>query len=192
MALNELSAMRDELIVAQERSLTGEIGWIDALLAMLNGRQEQMENRLDQLATAMEEPVHTMVVSEVGGAPVVDGNSTVVEFLEAQIVAIRNHKNTLYAERVEDANKVQLRILLELVEQMMGEVMNIEGGSGACYDYEECFRRTRHTVPEGVIRDGKMVQFDNDLVIRYLDNFVVEDHGYTVHFKAGVEVKVEG
>ena len=193
MAFNELPSMRDELIVAQERLLTGEIGRIDALLSTLNGQQDQMENRLDQLAATMEEPVNTTVVSEVGGEPEVDGSSTEVEFLKAQIVSIRNQKNALYAERAEHANKeVQLRILLELVEQILGEVKEIEGGSGACYDYEEFFRRTRYTVPEGVIQDGMMVRFDNDLVIRYLENILVEDHGYTVRFKAGVEVKVEG
>ena len=43
-----------------------------------------------------------------------------------------------------------------------------------------------------MITDGAMMRFDNDLVIRYLDSIVVEDNGYTVWFKAGVEVKVEG
>ena len=193
MAFNELPGMRDDLIVAQERLLTGEIGRIDALLSILNGQQDQMENRLDQLAAAMEEPVNTTVVSEVGGEPEVDGSSTEVEFLKAQIVSIRNQKNALYAERAEHANKeVQLRILLELVEQMMGEDLTAGEESGACYDYEEFFRRTRYAVPEGVIKDGRMVRFDNDLVIRHLESIVVENHGYTVHFKAGVEVKVEG
>ena len=193
MAFNELPGIRDELIVAQERLLTGEIGRIDALLATLNGQQDQMENRLDQLAAAMEEPVSTTVVSEVGGEVEVDGSYTEVEFLKAQIVSIRNQKNALYAERAEHANKeVQLRILLELVEQMMGEMKEVEEGTGACYDYEEFFRKTRYAVPEGVIKDGKMIRFDNDLVIRYLENIVVEDHGYTVRFKAGMEMKVEG
>ena len=38
MAFNELPSMRDELIVAQERLLTGEIGRIDALLSTLNAQ----------------------------------------------------------------------------------------------------------------------------------------------------------
>ena len=141
----------------------------------------------------MEEPVNTTVVIEVGGEVETDGNSTEVEFLKGQIISIRSQKNALYAEKAEHANKeVQLRILLELVEQMMGESLTAGEESGACYDYEEFFRRTRYAVPEGVITDGAMMRFDNDLVIRYLDSIVVEDNGSTVWFKAGGEVKVEG
>ena len=33
--------------------------------------------------------------------------------------------------------------------------------------------------------------FNNDLVIRYLDQIVVRDDGYEVIFKAGVTVEVE-
>ena len=39
--------------------------------------------------------------------------------------------------------------------------------------------------------NGRMVAFDNSLVIRYLDKVVVEDDGYTVLFKAGIKVKDE-
>ena len=35
-----------------------------------------------------------------------------------------------------------------------------------------------------------MVSFDNGLVIRYLDKILVEDDGYRVLFKAGLEVEV--
>ena len=64
--------------------------------------------------------------------------------------------------------------------------------SGACRDYDEFFRRTRYTVPEGVLdENGRMEAFNNDLVIRYLDRVVVKDDGYEVIFKAGVTVEVE-
>ena len=49
--------------------------------------------------------------------------------LKAQIVSIRNQKNALYAEMAEHVIKeIQLRILLELVEQLLGEVKEIENG----------------------------------------------------------------
>ena len=44
MAFNELPGMRDELIVAQEQLLTGEIWRIDVLLSTLTAQQDQMEN----------------------------------------------------------------------------------------------------------------------------------------------------
>ena len=63
---------------------------------------------------------------------------------------------------------------------------------GSCRDYDDFFSRTRYTVPEGVLdENGRMVGFNNDLVIRYLDRVIVKDDGYEVVFKAGVTVEVE-
>ena len=114
---------------------------------------------------------------------------------------LRRRKDKLYAERAEHANtEVQIRLLLELVDEMAGnslpEWMSREAEAveetGACRDYDDFFRRTRYTVPEGVLtEDGRMEAFNNDLVIRYLDRVVVKDDGYEVIFKAGVTVEVE-
>ena len=42
-------------------------------------------------------------------------------FLRSQIVEIRRRKDALYAERAEQANReVQIRLLLELVDEMAG------------------------------------------------------------------------
>ena len=101
MAFNELPGMRDELIVVQERLLTGGDRTSGCSASHAERAQDQMENRLDQLAAAMEESVNTMVVSEVGGETEVYGSSTEVEFRKAQIVSIRNQKRALYAERAE-------------------------------------------------------------------------------------------
>ena len=76
--------------------------------------------------------MNTTVLSEVGREIEVDGNRTEVEFLKGQIISIRNQKKVLYAERFEHANKeVQLRILLELVEQILGEVKETGDGTEA-------------------------------------------------------------
>lgn len=50
IAFNELADKRDELLAMDERLLNGEIGWIDALLFSMTEQQEQMEDRLDELA----------------------------------------------------------------------------------------------------------------------------------------------
>ena len=39
--------------------------------------------------------------------------------------------------------------------------------------------------------NGRMEDFNNDLVIRYLDRVIVKDDGYEVAFKAGVTVEAE-
>ena len=44
---------------------------------------------------------------------------------------------------------------------------------GACYNYDDFFRWTKHELPEGLILNGRITRFDNDLVIRYLENVTV-------------------
>ena len=66
-----------------------------------------------------------------------------------------------------------------------------ENAEGACRDYDDFFKRTKYTVPGGVLdENGRMERLNNDLVIRYLDKVVVQDDGYEVAFKAGVRVEV--
>lgn len=144
-------------------------------------------------------------MDKVGSTQVITSEMDEAAFLRSQIVEIRRRKDGLYAERAEHANtEVQIRLLLELVDEMVmrsgtaplwmsreAENENAEE-SGACRDYDEFFRRTRYTVPEGVLdENGRMEAFNNDLVIRYLDRVVVKDDGYEVIFKAGVTVEVE-
>ena len=205
MAFNTLPTKREELIVAQERLQTGEIGRIDALLKTIDEQQDRLEERLEVLASQVpedEEPMNTTVVDEVGSTQVITSEMDEVAFLRSQIVEIRRRKDALYAERAEQANReVQIRLLLELVDEMVKnslpewmarEAQPEEEQTGACRDYDDFFKRTRYTVPEGVLtEDGRMESFNNDLVIRYLDRVVVKDDGYKVVFKAGVTVEVE-
>ncbi len=205
MAFNTLPTKREELIVAQERLQTGEIGRIDALLKTIDEQQDRLEERLEMLAAMVpedEEPLNTTVVDELGSGNEVTGEMSEAAFLRSQIVEIRRRKDGLYAERAEHANtEVQIRLLLELVDEMvknslpewMARETQVEGEeTGACRDYDDFFKRTRYTVPEGVLtEDGRMESFNNDLVIRYLDRVVVKDDGYEVVFKAGVTVGFE-
>ena len=206
MAFNELPRRREELVVAQERMITGEIGRIDALLKTIDEQQDRLEERLEVLAEAVpedEEAINTTVVDEVGSERVVTGDMNEVDFLRTRIVELRRRKDALYAERAEHANtEVQIRLLLELVDEMVKDSLpewmtrDVQPGegeeTGACRDYDDFFSRTRYTVPEGVLdENGRMERFNNDLVIRYLDRVVVKDDGYEVVFKAGVRVEVE-
>ncbi|MBQ3702874.1 MAG: TetR family transcriptional regulator [Oscillospiraceae bacterium] len=206
MAFNTLPTKREELVVAQERMLTGEIGRIDALLKTLDGQQDRLEERLEVLAEAVpedEEAINTTVGDEVGSERDITGDMNEVEFLRTRIVELRRRKDALYAERAEHANtEVQIRLLLELVDEMVKDSLpewmqsfeqeGTEADDGACRDYDDFFNRTRYTVPEGVLdENGRMEAFNNDLVIRYLDKVIVKDDGYEVIFKAGVKVQVE-
>ena len=206
MAFNTLPTKREELVVAQERMITGEIGRIDALLKTIDEQQDSLEERLEVLAAAVpkdEEAINTTVVDEVGIERDITGDMNEVEFLRTRIVELRRRKDALYAERAEHANtEVQIRLLLELVDEMVKDSLpewmqsfeqeGTEADDGSCRGYDDFFSRTRYTVPEGVLdENGQMERFNNDLVIRYLDRVVVQDDGYEVAFKAGVKVQVE-
>ena len=134
----------------------------------------------------------------------ITGDMNEVDFLRTRIVELRRRKDALYAERAEHANtEVQIRLLLEMVDDMVmksgtaplwmsreAENENAEE-SGACRDYDDFFKRTRYTVPEGVLdENGRMERFNNDLVIRYLDRVVVQEDVYEVMFKAGVSAEI--
>ena len=169
-AFNELPGRRDELIRLEKRLLTGEIGRIDARLKTMTDQEVKLEERLDQTVAA-------------------GGETGEVDFLKGQIAEIREKKNALYAERAEHANReMQVRMLLELVNEMCGLKRKVVVRSGACRDYDDFFRRTVYQPPKDVIQDGKMIRFDNDLIIRYIDKVIVEDNGCRVVFKAGIEV----
>ncbi|MBR0149221.1 MAG: zinc ribbon domain-containing protein, partial [Lachnospiraceae bacterium] len=123
MAFNELPRRREELVVAQERMITGEIGRIDALLKTIDEQQDRLEERLEVLAAMVpedEEAINTTVVDEVGSTQVITSEMDEAAFLRSQIVEIRRRKDALYAERAEQANReVQIRLLLELVDEMV-------------------------------------------------------------------------
>ena len=69
-------------------------------------------------------------------------------------------------------------------------IKRVNREEAACYDTDEFFRLTRPQYPEGVIEDGKVVGYDNEMAIRYLDRVVVNDDTYEVRFKGGVTITV--
>ena len=60
----------------------------------------------------------------------------------------------------------------------------------ACVDEADFYRRTAYRPAEGVIADGRVVRYDDGLVTRFEEKFVVGSEGLRVVFKAGVEIEV--
>ena len=52
------------------------------------------------------------------------------------------------------------------------------------------FHVRANTYPESVVSDGRVVGYDNEMVIRYLDRVIVNDQDYEVRFKGGITVTV--
>ena len=102
-------------------------------------------------------------------------------------------------ERAEIASRaMRMRSLLELAELAAGRRGGAAGGGDgaaaptepgpACTDPEDFFHRTRYVPEPGVLRDGKVVSFCDDMVVRYLDHITILPHACEVHLKCGLAV----
>lgn len=176
-AFNQLPGERDHIVVMAHELAVSELGRIDALLTRERGQAERLQGRFDEVGASerMESP-------EAG-------------FLHAELAETQDRINALYAERAECANKaVKAQLLLELVNQMTGVTGAEEAlaePDPACYDYEDFFLRTRKPLPRHTFSaSGKMVAFNNDFVIRYVDHIVVHEDVYEVHFKPSLVITV--
>ena len=69
-------------------------------------------------------------------------------------------------------------------------IKKVEREPGACYDADEFFRLTRPRYPDTVISDGRVIGFDNEMVIRYLDRVIVNDLDYEVRLKGSISITV--
>ena len=101
---------------------------------------------------------------------------------------------------------LDLRALQELAEEIAGkqknaelhevrgcpaERVNGEDPPAACFDYEDFYQRTRLHLPDEMFgKNGQLRQFDDALIIRYLDKVIVSDETLAVTFKAGLIIKV--
>ena len=172
-AFNKLPEYREALIRKQAEIQMGELKRIDCLMEQSKEAEARLEERKVQLDA--------------------EGNAEEVGFLEMEITRCRYERNQMILERAEYASQeLQIRFLLELLDEMQLDPDEREEPElhGACFDYDDFFRWTKHPVPDGLILNGQITRFDNDLVIRYLENVTVLDDGFEVKFKAGITVKV--
>lgn len=113
--------------------------------------------------------------------------------LRTNLVNLSEKGETVALERAELQNReMQLRMLSELAEQLeSGQPPELPPETdSACREAEDFFRRTRTPLPEGVLGvGGGMVRFDDAAVVLFLDRVTVEDEGFRVVLKGGVEVR---
>ena len=188
-AFNQLPGERDRIVALARGSAVGELARIDALLEREREQTQALRRRLEETGASGG------VASSGPETEVAGSAASETEFLRSQLDGAKSRKDALYVERAEWANKaVKARILLELVDQMTG-MARTEGGpvedDPACHDYEDFFLRTRVPLPRHTFNTaGRMVAFNNDFVIRYVDRIVVHDETYEVHFKPCLVVVV--
>ena len=195
-AFNRLPGMRNEVELELTRLREGELRRIDALIEA----SQEAEARMEEQLTALEKA----------------GGDTGV--LQRQMAEEHSRRDGLILERATHADReLHLRLLMELIEileesaapsaslsdngQIGGSpviggiggrvvVKRVDKEPGACYDVDEFFRLTRPRYPEDVIGEGRVIGYDNEMAIRYLDKVIVNDQDYEVRFKGGITVTV--
>ena len=74
----------------------------------------------------------------------------------------------------------------------MGHSEASEDYDASCSDYDEFFRRTHVDLADGMLdMMGRLVRFDDAMVLKYIDHLTVTDDGFDVIFKAGLAIHVK-
>ena len=199
-AFNHLPSMRGDIMVELTRLRDGELRRIDALIEA----SQEAEARMEEQLTAIEEAGGDTGLLERQMAE--EHNRRDGLILERAGYADRELHLRLLMELIEilEESAEQIQPLNEhnvTFEHAGGVVTGGEAGArivvkrvdrepGSCYDAEEFFRLTRPRYPDTVISDGRVIGYDNEMVIRYLDRVIVNDLDYEVRFKGGVSVVV--
>lgn len=196
-AINTLPTFRHELMNRRSELRIGPLKHYNAELLRVEKKIQQIEDKQAALAkTGVNENIDALIHM-----------TRELEDLEAK-------RKELMIQRAGFAREeTHIRLLLELMGSMArkyrkGIVVRDRYGvyygdyqpmvneeeispQPACYDVDEFFEWTRHDPPESLMDSkGKMVAFNNDLVIRHIDLITVQDRGYDIHFKAGITIHV--
>ena len=199
-AFNRLPSIRGDIMVELTRLRDGELRRIDALITASQESEARMEEQLGALEETggdtgvlqrqMAEE-HTkrdaLILERAGYADRELHLRLLMELVEIldesaeQIQPLNKHNVTFeHAGGVVTGGEAGARIVVKRVDKE----------PGACYDADEFFRLTRPRYPEGVIEEGMVRGYDNEMVIRYLDRVIVNDLDYEVRLKGGITVTV--
>lgn len=201
-------------LLSQNRAqiVEGDIKRLDALIDANKLTEERMVERLEELSTPADG------TSDTAGS-LADGTGAERGYLNAEIGRLQAERNGLMLERAEYSyRELQIRLLLELVDEMetaakrcrdlFGTAEDIQRDAKlshlrepdmttaeyapSCSDYDEFFRRTHVDLADGMLdMMGKVVRFDDAMVLKYIDHLTVTDDGFDVIFKAGLPIHVK-
>ena len=117
------------------------------------------------------------------------------EVKEAILEAFRKLPEYRAEIREKTSQRNDNRMLLELLDVIaekgsMNRLITNDNGE-ACYSAGEFFKMTRYRLPEGIVdEDGSIREFEDEVIIRYMDHVGIYDDEYRVCFKAGISINI--
>ena len=198
-AFNRLPSFREKIVVEMTSLREGELRRIDALI----GASEETEKRMEEQLARLEEAggdtslLDAQIAEEHSRRDALlleradHANKEVHLRLLMELIALLSSLPVQHS--LNNGQLSQPTLVQRSVSEGAGNdgrivVRRVDHEEGACADEDEFFRLTRPRYPEGVIVDGRVVGYDNDMVIRYVDRVVVHDQNYEVKFKGGVTI----
>lgn len=199
-ALNRLPSMRGEIELELTRLRDGELKRIDALIEASQDAERRMEEQLGALEEAGGD---TALLHRQMGEEHARRDGLILERAghadrELHLRLLMELITLLEESAQQSSLDPSVYSTIESVQRVGSGaeaggrivVKRVDHEPGSCYDADEFFRLTRPRYPEGVIEEGMVRGYDNEMAIRYLDRVVVLDDAYEVRLKGGVTITV--
>ena len=179
-AFNQLPVYRDDLIRKQERIRCLPLDQITTELTQVEEKQDVLEEAMSEYAETGVFPYDILTTEEEE-----------IDRIKAEQDRLERRHDELLGQKAEyDIQQVQIQVMLELIHQLKGEqeppeLPPEEPDRGACYDYADFFKRTRHRK-----YNGPITAFSDDDVVRYVKSVTIHRNKIVVAFKAGIEIAI--
>ena len=179
-AFNQLPMYRDDLIRQQERIRCLPLDQIQTELKQVEDKQDLLEEEMNNFAETGEFSYQILGTE--------DEELDRIKAEQDRLAA--THDELLGRKAEYDMQQVQIQVMLELIHQLKGEQEppeppREEPDSGACYDYADFFKRTRHRKYSGAI-----TEFSDEDVVRYVKSVTIHRNKIVIAFKAGIEIAI--
>ena len=202
--LNRLPGMRSDIQLELTRLRDGELRRIDALIEA----SQEAEARMEEQLTAIEEAGgDTGVLERQMAEEHAKRDSLILERaghadrelhlrLLMELITLLEESTTPPSVSLSHTVQPSVSAALERgAGSVQGDggrivVKRVDKEPGACYDADEFFRMTRPHYSDTVIGEGRVIGYDNEMAIRYLDRVVVNDDGYEIRLKGGISITV--
>ncbi len=184
-AFNRLPEFHDDLVCMEERIQWGPMDRISREIESADERTKELENAINDYAASGILESNLLYLYGDGTESVeaaIDGIKAEMDSLAAMKTDLLTQKGALAVQ------EAQIHSLLRMTQAVEGKKEEKpEPESPACYTLSDFYDRT-----DDIGTTGRILKFDRQLTRRFVERIEIKDTGFTVTFKAGISVEVDG